>query len=398
LKIALYHNLPSGGGLYHFSQVAHGLKAAGHELHLYCPQTAEMEFSSLGSVVDSVTVLERKPWAEGFFLWNPWRYRTYLEQCMAEERVWAELIAHSPYEGIYVGQCRTWTEPPLLRFLPRDFPKVLYCQEPKRTFYEERFLKQMAAWPWWKKLWRGPTVHWMKVQMGLNIACANLVLCNSNFSKTRIEKAYESLKAEVSSIGVDTQIFAPNATTPVLNQIITVGALDPSKNHGFALEVAALKPTGQALKVIVVTDRSYGHTADQLRAQAQALGVELIIRERVSTEDLAELYRSSLATVYAPIEEPFGIVSIESQACGTPVIGVREGGLLETIRDGVGGYLVDRSAQVAAQKCASLLNDPLLRQKLSTQARQHVLEHWDKTQKIKATVSLLEGAFGRKGI
>ena len=395
MKIALYHNLPSGGALYHFSQVAQALSEAGHELHLYTPETSEAGFVELKSFVTHHVLLPRDSWHQGFFLWNPWRYRNYLKKCLNEEAEWAKLIAKENFDGIYCGQCRVWTEPPLLRFLPKSLPKVLYCQEPKRSFYEDRFLKQMSAWPWWKKIWRLPTVNWMKEQMALHISCADMVLCNSEFSKHKIAKAYPKIQGQTSYIGVDTEDFCPCPLTPVKPQILTVGALDPSKNHNFSLEVAALKPAGIELDVVVVTDRSYGDTAKQLLHLAQTLGVNLAFRERVSRAELVQLYRSSLATVYAPLEEPFGIVSIESQACGTPVIGVAEGGILETLRDGVGGFLVKRSIAEAAEKCARLLKEPKLRSLLSAQAREHVLAHWQKKERIAKTVGMIEGAMNR---
>ena len=244
MRIALYHHLPSGGGLYHFAQVVQALFEAGHELHLYTPETAETQFVQLKSFVARHVILPRKAWKQGYFLWNPLRYRAYLEKCLVEECAWSKQIASEKYDGIYLGQCRIWTEPPLLRFLPKELPKILYCQEPKRSFYEERFLRQMEAWPWWKKVWRRPTVQWMKSQMALNMSCADKVLCNSEFSKQRIASAYQGIQPQTSYIGVDTEDFSPAIEAVIRNQILTVGALDPSKNHGFALEVAALKPAG----------------------------------------------------------------------------------------------------------------------------------------------------------
>ena len=55
-----------------------------------------------------------------------------------------------------------------------------------------------------------------------------------------------------------------------------------------------------------------------------------------------DLYNSAKAVVYAPMMEPFGLVAIEAMACGTPVVGVKEGGLRESIIDGHNGLLIDR--------------------------------------------------------
>src|SRR5262249_34935052 len=61
---------------------------------------------------------------------------------------------------------------------------------------------------------------------------------------------------------------------------------------------------------------------------------------RPSRERLRELYWGARALLF-PVHEDFGIIPVEAQACGTPVVGVRRGGLLETVLDGETGYLVD---------------------------------------------------------
>ena len=59
-----------------------------------------------------------------------------------------------------------------------------------------------------------------------------------------------------------------------------------------------------------------------------------------SDEDVRELYRSA-HVVLLPGEEDFGIVPVEALACGTPVVALGRGGVLDTIEPGVTGVLVD---------------------------------------------------------
>jgi glycosyltransferase involved in cell wall biosynthesis len=61
---------------------------------------------------------------------------------------------------------------------------------------------------------------------------------------------------------------------------------------------------------------------------------------RPSRERLRELYWGARALLF-PAHEDFGIIPVEAQACGTPVLGIRRGGLLETVVDGETGFLVD---------------------------------------------------------
>jgi glycosyltransferase involved in cell wall biosynthesis len=96
----------------------------------------------------------------------------------------------------------------------------------------------------------------------------------------------------------------------------------------------------------------------------------------ISDQQLVELYNQALMTVYAPVREPFGLVAIESMACGTPVIGVNDGGLTETILDGQVGRLVARDEAVFAQAVEQLLRDDNLRDQYGIQARSQVLQQW----------------------
>lgn len=57
-------------------------------------------------------------------------------------------------------------------------------------------------------------------------------------------------------------------------------------------------------------------------------------------QELRELIQGATATIYVPVDEDFGMSPVESMACGTPVIGVNDGGLKETIIDGKTGILI----------------------------------------------------------
>jgi glycosyltransferase involved in cell wall biosynthesis len=79
-----------------------------------------------------------------------------------------------------------------------------------------------------------------------------------------------------------------------------------------------------------------GSMLPALRAAATS-NVEF--REDVDDEELRSLYRRSRAMVY-PVDEDFGIVMAEAQACGTPVISIDAGGALDIVEDGRTGWLM----------------------------------------------------------
>jgi glycosyltransferase involved in cell wall biosynthesis len=62
-----------------------------------------------------------------------------------------------------------------------------------------------------------------------------------------------------------------------------------------------------------------------------------------SDEDIRDLYASSTAVLLPGVED-FGMVPVEAQACGTPVVALGQGGACETVEDGITGILVSDNA------------------------------------------------------
>ena len=62
--------------------------------------------------------------------------------------------------------------------------------------------------------------------------------------------------------------------------------------------------------------------------------------------ELIELISESVATIYIPVDEDFGMTPVESMACGVPVIGVNDGGLKESVIDGKTGVLIGKEASI----------------------------------------------------
>jgi glycosyltransferase involved in cell wall biosynthesis len=104
------------------------------------------------------------------------------------------------------------------------------------------------------------------------------------------------------------------------------------------------------------------------RAQLERLtgpGIELA--GRTSDEEVRELYRTSVATIL-PGEEDFGIVPVEAQACGRPVVALGRGGALDTVVPGVTGLLVP---DLSVDALASCLTEAAARSWDSATIRRH---------------------------
>ena len=162
-------------------------------------------------------------------------------------------------------------------------------------------------------------------------------VANSQYVAGRIGRYYNRV-ASVVYPPVDTEFFTPDTARPRTHYVI-VSALVPYKRVHVAIE--ACRRLGRPLIVA-------GDGPDRQRLASEAGGA-VTFTGSISNEQIRDLYRSAHA-VLLPGEEDFGIVPVEAQACGTPVIALGRGGALETVLDGVTGVLVSEpSADAFAQ-------------------------------------------------
>jgi glycosyltransferase involved in cell wall biosynthesis len=115
--------------------------------------------------------------------------------------------------------------------------------------------------------------------------------------------------------------------------LLGVGRWVPYKNFDLIIEIA------DAARLPLLIAGS-GPEEAVLRQAAQRARIPVTFEHRPSRDRLRELYWGAKALLF-PAHEDFGIIPVEAQACGTPVLGVRRGGLLETVVDGETGFLLD---------------------------------------------------------
>ena len=113
---------------------------------------------------------------------------------------------------------------------------------------------------------------------------------------------------------------------------------------------------------------------ESLDGLARSLGVRDIVRFHppVSQEVLPDYYRAADVVVVPSYSESFGLVAIEAQACGTPVVASAVGGLPTAVADGRSGVLVSgHDPSVWARVLADLVADPRRRAALGAGAVEH---------------------------
>lgn len=205
---------------------------------------------------------------------------------------------------------------------PRGARHLCYCFTPMRyawLFRDEYFgrnsLKRMVA---------GPMLAWLRRWDRLRSSDVDAFVAISQHVRNRIQRFY----------GRDAAIVYP----PVDTEFYTTGA---AERGDFDLIVSALVPYKRVdLAVRLYSERNWplkvvGIGGDLPKIKAIA-GQSVEILEWQTREAIRELYRTCRCLVF-PGEEDFGIVPVEAQACGAPIVAYGHGGTLETVRDGVSG-------------------------------------------------------------
>src|SRR3954463_4746643 len=134
---------------------------------------------------------------------------------------------------------------------------------------------------------------------------------------------------------VDTESFCPDASTPGRFALM-VSALVPYKRIDLA--IAGCRLAGVPLKI--------AGDGPERAALERLAGPDVEFLGRRTDDEIRTLYRSAGATLL-PGEEDFGIVPLEAQACGRPVVALGRGGALETVVPGETGVLVSDSTAEA---------------------------------------------------
>lgn len=146
------------------------------------------------------------------------------------------------------------------------------------------------------------------------------------------------VRAQVVRNGVDVQRWTPGPGGPAL---AWAGRVVPEKAPHLA--VAMARAAGRELRLAgPVGDRRYH---DEVLRPLLGDGIEYV--GHLTSAELAELFGGSAATLVTPEwDEPYGLVAAESLACGTPVVALARGGLVEVVDDAT-GVLVDPGADLA---------------------------------------------------
>jgi len=393
MRIAVYHNLTSGGAKRALNEQMKRLQDR-LTFDVYTLESADHEFADIRQFAASYKIYPFNPLPlfESPFgrLNQAVRLLDLRRLRKLTRRIGAE-IESEDYDVVYVNPCQFENAPGVIRSLRRS-PAVFYCQEPLRIAYEtmprrpydpdstrrRRLINRIDPLP---GLYRSA----LRRADRLNLLDADLVLVNSEFIRDAVRRIYKA-EAQVSYLGVDTGQFRPLGLEK-LDMVLSVGSLTPLKGFDFLIVSLAEIPESERPPLVIASNFQNPAEKAYLEALAGQKKVAVRLIGNVSEERLVELYNQARLTVYAPVREPFGFVSLESMACGTPVIAVREGGIQETVLHEQTGILVDRDPQLFAEAICTLFADPSKARHFGKMGQEHVTRRWT----WERSVDILEG-------
>ncbi len=388
MKIAVFHNLLSGGAkraLYEFSRE---LNKRGFMLDAFIPSTADETFLPLDSVVHHKVVY---PLTNLFTFMNhtgfKWMYRRSMLLALAasQKRIASEINSKG-YSLAFVHHSILTQSPFILKYL--KIPSVYYMQEPHRGVYEHALHEHSYTSSLGKSFLgntKGLFFHTLIKSIDeSNTTHASRILVNSFYSHESVMRAY-GLNSYVVYLGVDAERFRPDGTVEKENVIVSVGRLSQPK--GFRFIIKALGRLQNKPTLIIIGDGDNEDERIVLTTLAREHKVTIEIKVNISDIELIKLYNRARAVVYAPYLEPFGLVPLEAMACGTPVIGVKEGGVRETVVDGTTGLLVERDSGKFAEAIEYLTQNHEKRHLMGKNAIELVRRKWTWG---KATDSLID--------
>ena len=395
LKIAIWHNLPSGGGKRALYDQVRGLTSRGHHIEAWCPPTASQNFLPLNALIkEHIVPLADFPVAPKNWIGRcKHRAGETAQRMKAMEKHCqrcAEEISAGGFDLLLVHPCLFFRASPIANY--SRLPNILYLQEPYRRLYE--------AWPqlpwaapqreyrpssphYWSQLARELlNLHGKRVQVREELAWVksyDQILVNSLFSRETLLRTY-NLDSRVCYLGIDTENFYPTgaAKEPF---VIGLGNIDFNKRPLLAIQTIGAISAGDRPKLVWVGNYAEPDYLEILKKEADKLGVDFAFKVLIPDKELHDLLSRAAVMIYTSHLEPFGYAPLEANACGTGVVAIAEGGVREAVGNPASGILVSNSdPEELAIALLKFTSNPGFAAEFGRKARTYVQEHWSQAK------------------
>jgi len=298
-KVAIIHNLTGGGGAVRAIKETNKFLAGHYLLKTFTPEKYnEKGKKGIQKIISYLKYI---------YFTLPQSYRKISSRI--DNGNYAATILHHD----------TYTKAPVaLLYLKNKSIYILH--EPPREFYEPLKFHAPSIGDKVFTLLRLPIFILDKVLT----RHATIVISNSKFSKSRIDKIY-GVRSKLIYCGVSEK-FHSLRNCKALEMCISVGSLLPYKGHD--LTISAISKLENKPKLLII-GRGRKREKEKLLALAKKGGVDIEINDTVSEMKLNEMYNKSKLFINSAYREPFGLSALEALTVGAQVVTVNECGTQE---------------------------------------------------------------------
>jgi len=236
------------------------------------------------------------------------------------------------------------------------------------------------------------------------------VVFSSSYTMKKAWKIIPRRDFSVLYLGVDCSIFKPGpkpglrkglGIKPGQKMVLAVGKFLEKKGFPYLIEAMALVKSRDAVCVIA----GYGPLEEELKHYVEKRGLQqkVLLHGQILHKGLAKWFNEADLVVVPSIIDRFGetetlgVVAVEAIACGKPVIASKVGGLVDVVKDGYNGFLVEpKNKEQLAEKIDLVLKNRALSKKLGLQARKYAVEKFSWEAIVKQTLQIYEKVLKKK--
>lgn len=386
MKIAVWHNLPSGGGkraLYNHIKV---LLESGHDVEAWTTDMSSVDYLPLTDLVVENRMSVKLDFVRTYQIKNQIKktkaqisiMQAHCKECVSqiEARGFDLIFANSCFFSYmsYIGLYST-------------LPTLIYLGEPYRPFFEampnniwqapifELRLKKI------KRIYTDFKINYsnrIKLREELKAAKQyNSILVNSLYSRESVIRAY-GIDARVCYLGIDDDFFV-NAENCKENYVIGIGKISYAKGVKSAIKIISIIPEEIRPTLKWISNGYDDNYNQEVLVLAHQLNVNFEALINLTDDEMKKVISKAAVMLYTSILEPFGLAPLEANACGTYVVAIAEGGVRESITNGENGTLIyGYDLELFAQELLRYTQDAELATNKGLNAQQFVSINWNK--------------------
>lgn len=372
MKIAVWHNLPSGGGKRQLYYHIKGLIEQGHYVESWCTSTAaSSDFLPLSDLIkENVVPLDGFSPKFNHTFRNKSTVKSLINAMERHCQKCAEQINSKGFDVLFINACAFLRTSSIAEFA--TIPTVLYLGEPYRWFYES-----LPSLPWrdFSSIWLNAGIKLQALKEVEYARATDLILVNSLYSRESVLKSY-SLESKVCYLGVDSNYYKILSSTKK-NYVIGLGTLYHAKGIDRAIKAIATIEKVKRPPLVWIGNGAWQDDLNGYIALAKALEVDFIYHLNVTDDFVLRSLNEASVMLYTSRLEPFGLSPLEANACGTGVVGIAEGGFREIIIDGVNGFLTsNEDYDELGRLILTFTSNLVYAAEFGKQCRIHVEKHW----------------------